>query len=256
VRTALGMQGTGLVSYAAVVFILGLFPAFEPGEVPFAVVLGVLGVISVSALYRALALGPIAVVAPVVASYVAVTVLLVVIFLGERLSLAQALAAGVVFVGVIATSTDGRQLRATLGRPVPGVRVGLIATVGFGVWGAVFAIATRAYDWTVMILLLRMTSFVFVGTYILARRIDLRVFRDRRALALATTVGVLDTLANALFGLGIATGFASVTATGSGAYPIIPAILGVAALRERLAPNQYAGIVVLVIGLVALGAAS
>jgi drug/metabolite transporter (DMT)-like permease len=250
------MQGTGLVSYAVALFILGLVPAFAPGEVPFAVVLGALGVISVSALYRALALGPIAVVAPVVASYVAVTVLLVVIFLGERLSLAQAIAAGVVFIGVVATSTDGRQLRASLGRPVPGVRIGLIATVGFGVWGALFAIATRAYDWTVMILLLRMTSFVFVGTYILARRIDLRVFRDRRALALATAVGVLDTLANALFGLGIATGFASVTATGSGAYPIIPAILGVAALRERLAPNQYAGIVVLAIGLVALGAAS
>jgi drug/metabolite transporter (DMT)-like permease len=256
VRTAFGMQSTGLVSYAAALWLLGWFPAFASGEVPYAVALGILGVISVSALYRALALGPIAVVAPVVASYVAVTVLLVVVFLGERLSAAQAMAAGIVFVGVVATSTDGRELRATLGRPVPGVRVGLLATIGFGIWGAVFAMATRAYDWTVMILLLRMTSFVLVGAFILARGIDLRVFRDRRALALATTVGILDTLANALFGSGIATGFASITATGSGAYPIIPAILGVAALRERLAPNQYVGIAILVVGLIALGAAS
>jgi drug/metabolite transporter (DMT)-like permease len=136
------------------------------------------------------------------------------------------------------------------------VRVGLLATIGFGIWGAVFAFATRAYDWAVMILLLRMTSFALIGAFILARAIDLRAFRDRRALALATTVGILDTLANALFGMGIATGYASVTATGSGAYPIIPAILGVAALRERLAPNQYVGIAILVVGLVALGAAS
>jgi drug/metabolite transporter (DMT)-like permease len=256
VRTALAMQGTGLLSYASALLILGLWPAVEPGQVPYAVVLGVLGVISVSALYRALALGPIAVVAPVVASYVAVTVLLVVVFLGERLSVGQAIAAGIVFVGVIATSTDARQLRATLGRPVPGVRIGFVATIGFGVWGAVFAIATRAYSWSVMILLLRMTSFVFVGAYVLARGLDVRVFRDRRALALATTVGVLDTLANALFGLGVQTGFASVAATGSGAYPIIPAVLGVVALRERLAPNQYVGIGVLVVGLVALGALS
>src|SRR5205807_6829375 len=149
------MQGTGLVSYAAALLILGRWPTVESGQVPFAVVLGVLGVISVSALYRALALGPIAVVAPVVASYVAITVLLVVVFLGERLSPAQAIAAGVVFIGVVATSTDGRELRATLGRPVPGVRIGLIATIGFGIWGALFAIATRAFDWTVMILLLR-----------------------------------------------------------------------------------------------------
>src|SRR5919201_3348124 len=172
------MQSTGLVSYAAALWLLGWFPAFETGEVPYAVALGILGVISVSALYRALALGPIAVVAPVVASYVSVTVLLVVVFLGERLSAAQAMAAGIVFVGVVATSTDGRELRATLGRPVPGVRVGLLATIGFGIWGAVFAFATRAYDWTVMILLLRMTSFVLIGAFNLARGSDLRVFSD------------------------------------------------------------------------------
>ena len=250
------MQLTGLVSFAAALLILGRWPELEAGQVPYAVALGALGVVSVAALYRALALGPIAVVAPVVASYVAVAVLLVVIFLGERLSSAQAIAASVVFVGVVLTSTDGRVLRATLGRSILGVRVGLVATVGFGIWSALFAIATRAYPWAAMILMLRAASFVIVGAFVLVRGIDLRVFRDRRALVMATSVGVLDTVANVLFALGIATGSASLAATGSGAYPIIPAVLGVAALRERLAPNQYLGIAVLVVGLAVLGALS
>jgi drug/metabolite transporter (DMT)-like permease len=256
VRTSLGMQGVGLVSYVVALLALGRWPSVESGQIPYALVLGILGVVSVSALYRALALGPIAVVAPVVASYVAITVFLVVVFLGERLSSGQIAAAAVVFVGVVFTSTDSRQLRATMGRPIPGVQIGLVATLGFGVWGAIFAIATRAYSWSVMILLLRMTSFAIIAGYVLVRGIDVRVFRDRRTLALAATVGVLDTLANALFGLGIETGYASITATGSGAYPIIPAVLGVVALRERLAPNQYVGIGILVVGLVALGAVS
>ena len=256
VRTAFGMQATGLVSFAIALFAFGGWPALEPDEVPYALALGVLGVVSITALYRALALGPVAVVAPVVASYVAVTVLLVVVFLGERLTGPQLAAATVTFVGVVLTSTDGRRLRATLGRPVPGVRIGLVATVGFGFWGAVFAAATRAYPWPAMILLLRMTSVVVVGVFVLARGFDLRAFRDRRALALATAVGVLDTFANALFALGIGSGYASITATGSGAYPIIPAVLGVVALGERPAPNQYLGIVVLVCGLAALGALS
>jgi len=256
VRTAFGMQATGLVSFAIALFAFGGWPALEPGEVPYALALGVLGVVSITALYRALALGPVAVVAPVVASYVAVTVLLVVVFLGERLTGPQLAAATLTFVGVVLTSTDGRRLRATLGRPVPGVRIGLIATVGFGLWGAVFAAATRAYPWPAMILLLRMTSVVVVGVFVLARGFDLRAFRDRRALALATAVGVLDTFANALFALGIGSGYASITATGSGAYPIIPAVLGVVALGERPAPTQYLGIVVLVCGLAALGALS
>lgn len=235
---------------------LGRWPNFEPGMVPFAVALGALGVISVAALYRGLALGPVAVVAPVVASYVVITVILVVIFLGERLTTAQVLAASLVFVGVVLTSTDARELRVTLGRPVPGVRIGLIATLGFGLWSAIFAIATREYAWAAMIVLLRATSFVFIGSYIAARRMDLRVFRDRTALVLGAIIGVGDTLANVLFALGIQSGYASLAATGTGMYPIIPAVLGMLALGERLAPNQLVGIALLVLGLATLGAVS
>ena len=256
VRTAFAMQSTGLLSFAIVVWLLGRWPAFEPGMVPFAIALGVLGVISVAALYRGLALGPVAVVAPVVASYVVITVILVVIFLGERLTTAQIVAASLVFVGVVLTSTDARELRVTLGRPVPGVRIGLVATLGFGLWSAVFAIATRQYAWIPMILLLRATSFVFVGSFIAGRRIDLRVFRARTALVLGTIVGVLDTLANVFFARGIESGYASLAATGTGMYPIVPAVLGMLALGERLAPNQLVGIGLLVIGLATLGAVS
>jgi drug/metabolite transporter (DMT)-like permease len=250
------MQATGMVSFALVMWLLGRWPVFEPGMVPFAIALGILGVISVAALYRGLALGPVAVVAPVVASYVVITVILVVIFLGERLTTAQILAASLVFVGVVLTSTDARELRVTLGRPVPGVRIGLIATVGFGLWSAVFAIATRQYAWIPMILLLRAASFVVIGGFVVSRGIDLRVFRSRIALILGTIVGVLDTLANALFARGIESGYASLAATGTGMYPIVPAVLGMIALGERLAPNQLVGIVVLVIGLATLGAIS
>ena len=250
------MQAIGLTSFASVMWALGRWPNFEPGMVPFAVALGALGVISVAALYRGLALGPVAVVAPVVASYVVITVILVVIFLGERLTTAQVLAASLVFVGVVLTSTDARELRVTLGRPVPGVRIGLIATLGFGLWSAIFAIATREYAWAAMIVLLRATSFVFIGSYIAARRMDLRVFRDRTALVLGAIIGVGDTLANVLFALGIQSGYASLAATGTGMYPIIPAVLGMLALGERLAPNQLVGIALLVLGLATLGAVS
>lgn len=256
VRTAFGMQLTGLISFAIAMWAVGRWPTFESGMLPFGAALGVLGVISVAALYRGLALGPIAVVAPVVASYVAVTVVLVVIFLGERLSTTQTLAAAVVFAGVVLTSTDARVLRQTLGRPVPGVQIGLIATLGFGMWSAVFAIATRQYSWIAILLLLRAASLAIIGGYVGARRIDLLVFRDRTAVLLATAVGVLDTVANALFALGIESGYASLAATGTGVYPIIPAILGMVALGERLAPNQLVGIALLVLGLVGLGAAS
>jgi drug/metabolite transporter (DMT)-like permease len=85
---------------------------------------------------------------------------------------------------------------------------------------------------------------------------DLRVFRDRTALVLGAIIGVGDTLANVLFALGIESGYASLAATGTGMYPIIPAVLGMLALGERLAPNQLVGIALLVLGLATLGAVS
>ena len=51
-------------------------------------------------------------------------------------------------------------------------------------------------------------------------------------------------------------GDASLAATGTGMYPIVPAVLGMLALGERVAPNQLVGIGLLVIGLVTLGAVS
>src|SRR5439155_17410831 len=243
------MQSTGLVSFASVVWVVGGWHSFEPGMVPYAIGVGLTGVVAVAALYRGLALGPVAVVAPVVAWYVVITVILVVIVLGERLALAQILAASLVFVGVVLTSTDARELRVTLGRPVPGVRIGLISTVGFGLWAAIFAIATRQYSWVAMVLLLRATSFVFVGAFVASRHIDLRVFRERTVLALGTTIGILDTLANGLFARGVESGYASIAATGTGMYPIVPAVLGMLYLGEGIATNPNVVILPLQIGI-------
>jgi uncharacterized membrane protein len=67
--------------------------------------------------------------------------------------------------------------------------------------------------------------------------------------------GLFDTLANVFYVDGVQGGYASIVATGSGVYPIIPALLAITVLGERLAPNQYVGVLVLLAGLVGLGAA-
>jgi drug/metabolite transporter (DMT)-like permease len=252
-RTSIGMQSISLVGYAIVLALLGRWPVLTPELVGYGLVLGLIGVTSAAALYRALALGPIAVVSPVVASYAALTVLLIVIFLGERLTAGQAAAIAVTFIGVVVASTDFGELRRTLGRPSEGVRYGLIATAGFAVWGWLYAAAVRATDGLGMIVVLRAFSVLALVIFVAARRTSLAPLRDRRALALIVVVGVLDTAANVLLSVGIASGFASFVMTGSGAYPLIPALLAILVLRERLAPNQYIGVAVLVAGLVALG---
>jgi len=265
VLTSIGMQSVGLIAYVIVLAALGRWPTFEWALIPYAAVLSVIGIVSLAALYRAFAIGPIAVVSPVVASYAALTVILIVIFLGERLTTGQSIAIAVTFVGVAVASTDIRELRRTLGRPTTlaplakqgplplGVRIGFFATLGFAVWSAIFAVGVRETDGLALIVVQRAFSVVLLALFVVARGISLRPLAERRAFALISATGVLDTGANVLLALGIALGYASFVMTGSGAYPLIPALLAILVLRERLAPNQYVGVAVLVAGLVALG---
>jgi len=115
----LGMQVTGTVLYAVALAVVGRFPALSLDQLPLACALAALGLTGLLLFYKALALGPIAIVSPIGAAYVAVTVLLVVVFLGERLNPAQTVAIVVTTIGIIMTGTDGRSLAAALSRPKP-----------------------------------------------------------------------------------------------------------------------------------------
>jgi drug/metabolite transporter (DMT)-like permease len=194
-------------------------------------------------------------VSPIGAAYVLVTVLLVVVFLGERLNTGQTVAIGVTMLGIVMTGTDGRSLGAALGRPKPGVWLAILAMIGFGGWAALMAYATRQYDGLAMILMQRMLSVPITFAILLALRRPLPARLGRRTIVIVLATGIFDTLANVLYVLGVQGGYASIVATGSGVYPIIPALLAITVLGERLAPNQYAGVLVLLAGLVGLGAA-
>ena len=252
----LGMQLTGTVLYAGALAALGRFPSLSVDQLPLALVLAALGLAGLLLFYEALALGPIAIVSPIGAAYVAVTVVLVVVFLGERLSAGQTVAITVTVIGIVVTGTDGRSLAVALSRPKRGVWLAVLAMIGFGGWAAVMAYATRTHDGLAMILMQRLVSVLVTVAIVAAlRRWPPPSRLGVRAIGIVFATGIFDTLANVFYVVGVQSGFASIVATGSGVYPIIPALLAITVLGERLAPNQYVGVIVLLAGLVGLGAA-
>ncbi len=254
--TMFGMELLGTLLYVPTLLALGLWPPLDVAQLPYAIALAIVGSVSIALFFQALAVGQIAVVSPIGSAYLAVTVVLVVVFLGERLSVPQGLAIGATFVGVMLTSTDVRRFVALARRSDPGVRLAVLAMLGFGCWAALLSVATRAQDGLATVLLMRVTSVALFAT-LFAVRPQARPARfDLRDLALVTVVGTFDMAANVAYVLGVQSGFASVVATGSAVYPLLPAGLAIGFLGERLAPNQYVGVVVLAGGLVALGLTS
>lgn len=251
--TSIAMQASGAVLFAAALLLLGRWPPLEPAAILWGSGLAVIGAGSLLFLYRGLALGPIAVASPISGGYAAITVILVVVFLADRVSTGEAVAIAVTFAGVALASTDLRQVIALRGRPLPGVPAALAAMFGFGLWGALMTAASREHDVLALILVGRAAGFVFMTLIALAMRSPMPADRRRGTLLMLVLVGAVDTLANVLFVFGVASGEAAIVATASGLYPVVPAVLAIVFLGERLAPNQYAGVAVLLAGLVGLG---
>jgi drug/metabolite transporter (DMT)-like permease len=237
--------------YAPALLAVGRWPTFDGGLLYWGVAIGATIVVGSCVFYQALVVGPIAVVCPISSAYSAVTVALVVIFLGEHLNAGQLVALVLTLIGVALASADLRAVTRTLAHPL-GARLAVIAALTFGVWGALLAAASRAYDPLAIVLVARTVASLFLATALaagVASRVGIWSPMGVRDGAIA---GVFDVGAQAVFALGARTA-AAVVVTASGTYPLLPAIFGVAMLGERLAPNQYVGVAMLVAALVVLG---
>lgn len=207
------------------------------------------------AFYRALEVGPVAIVTPVVTAYAAIVVLLSLVLLGERLNAGQA--AGVILAigGVGLASTDLRRIRRgdwTLGL---GVWLGIASMVGFGFTAFASGFFAQKYDWLVPAFFVR----VMVTGLVLMIAGMRRQWPWQRAgpgwLTLLALTGAIEFAGFLAFARGAELGFVSIAAAASASYPLIPLIMGLVVFQERLAPNQGLGIAI-VLGAVVLMALS
>jgi uncharacterized membrane protein len=205
--------------------------------------------------FRALELGPVAVVSPIGAAYAVVGVALAIIFLHERPSALELIGAGVTIGGVMLVSTDLRALRAGIKGHAPGLPWALVSMVGFGVAAFLLATVSRDAGWVAGMWGSRMGQLVCYLPLVLLRPKELGRFRGAggAAIALAMAAGFADILGVAVYSYGTQKGSVSLVLAASAVFPLIAVALSYVYLKERLVPNQYLGILLVVAGLILLG---
>jgi drug/metabolite transporter (DMT)-like permease len=224
------------------------------GAIPLLLLNGAFSATAYVTHYRALELGPVAVVSPVGATYALVGSILAIVLLGERPG-AVAIAGGLVTVfGVMLTSTDLPRLRAgTHGIP-PGLPWAIVSAICFGAGGFTLARLSRDLGWEVGLWGSRIVQLVaFLVVAAIGRR-ELARHRPHAAgtwVAIAT--GAADLLGVLAFAIGVNKGFVTIVLVASAVFPLIAVGLSIAFLDERPVLNQYAGVVLTIAGLVALG---
>lgn len=210
-------------------------------------------------LYRALELGPVAVVSPVLASYAVIPVLLAVGLLGETLSGLQVAGVAVTIVGAVLTSTDLRALRAGTHRMPPGLPWAAVSAVLFGIATYTVGWASQRAGWLPSLWVARTTAAAILALAAIA--IGVRrghIFRApiaRSAAIIAVALGVVDLTGTMSYARGAEVGLVSIVTAVSATYPLIPVFGGVRLFGERPSPGQYAGVAMVIAGLLLLGAA-
>lgn len=243
-----------LVLTALMVALGGFAPLAWSDVVPF-VGVGALGWLSYLSLYAALAIGPVAVVSPIVSGSAAVAVLLAVIIIGERLSPLATIAISVTIFGVALASADVRQvLSGVLERKATGGLVlALCAMVLFGAFVFSLAYYQQTLGWLVPIFLGRGFATLFLLIHLIAARQQPLPGRSPALLSMLGFIAVIDTGGFILFNLGARVGETAVVAAASSPYSLVSIIMGVIFLAERPTVVQWLGVALVILGIVGLG---
>ena len=252
VTVAVVVQGASVVMLAALAVALGDVPELSGGQCVAVAALGPVGTGAYLAFYRALQLGPLAIVSPIASANGAVVVVLAVILLGDSLSGTQALGAAVVLCCVVLAAVDvGERVPAGPGDG-DGVRLAVLATVMFG--GYLFALVALAepLGWLLPILLTRMTGLPLLAAIVARRRERPWRLLGPGALALACAVGWLESAGFLLFNRGAEIGQAALTSAAAATYPLVPVACGLLLLHERLRAYQAVGIAGVLAGMTLL----
>jgi uncharacterized membrane protein len=203
--------------------------------------------------YRALELGPVAVVSPIGAGYAVVGVGLSILVAGDRPSGVALAGAAIAIVGVALVSTDLKKLREGIANHVPGLWWAVAAAIGFGVAGFLLGWLSQRAGWVVGLWGSRVSQVAFYVPLLFVFRRQLAALRPGVGLWIALVAGAADVVGVVSFSIGSTRGLISIVVAASAVFPLIAIGLSIAVFKERIVANQVAGIVLVVGGLLLLG---
>jgi drug/metabolite transporter (DMT)-like permease len=266
VLVAFAGQLAGLVALLVILAFHGVDDqALLPGAVT-----GAFGIVGVTALYAALGLGTMSIVAPIAATSAIVPVLWGIAG-GERPGALQWAGMILALVGVVLAAREPSSGSSKDARAA--IRLAILAAVTIGL-SLVFLDKAAEHDSLSGVAAARAVSAPALGIawlWLLSRGRSLRdeavigaahppvivaeiahpqapARRDLRTLAGLAGIGLLDTAANTAFALATTNGLLSLVAVLGGLFPVVTVALAYFLLGERLARPQRVGVVLALVG--------
>ena len=203
-------------------------------------------------LYNGLAIGPVALVSPIAASYGLVTALFAVILKHEHLYFFQTVGIIIIFTGIILTVEYKQLSIAKMMQKHLGLFYGLGAMLGFGVEFFLLSIVSFQFGAIQPLLLSRTLSSIML--LVVSKSAGVKGWGKitLKTLSVIFLVGLLDTIGMIFYDSGTLQAPASVIAPISSIYTLIPLFFGVLFYREKLTLLQWFGLLTIISGVLLL----
>ena len=228
-------QASGLVM---LLLVLPLLPDASPSRSDFlwGAIAGIAGSIGVGLLYRALAIGTMAVVAPTTAVCAVVIPVMAGVLAGERLAALTMAGMALAVIAIVLVSQERRTTQVAR----KGMGIAFLSGVAIGFFFLALARTSAAAGMWPLVAS-RALSLVLFGALGLATGQSLRLVSPVSKVAVGS--GVVDMAANALYLAATRYGALSVVVTLASLYPASTVLLARVLLHERLSALQVSGVV-------------
>lgn len=249
-RALVVIHGLSLVPLALLALVVEPPEPVTTGSLVSAAALGPVAVVAYMGFYKALELGPISIVSPIVSAFGAVIVLLALLVLGDSLTAVQAFGCGLVLSCVVVASIE---TSGTDRAGATGIALSLVACLAFGLYLFLQGELADELGWLLPILVSRVVAVLMLGALLAAMPGEEP--RDKLGLAGVAgcaATGALEASAYLFFNRGAELGEIALTGAAVSAYPVIPILVGLFALHERVARHQLVGVAGVLAGMVVL----
>lgn len=214
---------------------------------------GCLDFIAYLTLYKAYEIGKLSIIAPIVSGYAVVTLIVSAVFFGEPFTPAKIVMLILVIIGILLMSVDLAELRNGFSKNdlAKGVPHALFLLIFYGIYIPIWDKFIDDKNWVIVSTSVRLASVVIaVIAFKGIRRINLKI-ESKRLILLVIAVGLFEAVGTAGFNWGLSNSLdTSVTAALASAYPLVVLVGAYTFLQERIAPNQYLGMILIVTGVV------
>ncbi len=210
-----------------------------------------IGVVSLLAFYKGMQVGYVSIVSPISSAYAAITVILSLIFLSEKLTALQTIGVSLTILGAILTAFRFHDiLKLRLKNIATGAEYGALAMIGWGVFFIFLGILISEWGWFLPILLIKVISVFYLLIYSAA--VKKNISFPKHVILFIVAIGLLEGIGLLFFGLGVTQVYTAIVTPISSAYPMITIILARIFFKEILEINQKIGIAAVLTGLVLL----